>query len=671
MDYRREIDGLRSIAVLAVVFYHFAIPGFGGGFVGVDVFFVISGFLIGGILWREKIATGRLSLARFYLRRIRRLAPAYFAMALVSLGFAYAILLPYEFREFGKGLIAATIYLSNFLFYRQAGYFDGAAEEKILLHTWSLSVEEQFYIVLPLLILLLGRWHRGLITVLLLGFIASIASAILITQSAHTAAFYLFPFRAWELLSGVLLAILGHQRKLQWNYHGSLSWLGLALVIGAVLFVEPGPQFPGYQVIAPVLGTWLLILNGRHGNLVNRFLIMKGPVAVGLISYSLYIWHWPILTLSTYWRGGYDGLAERFGWMALVLVVAFLSWRLVELPVRRAQSLSGRGLLGGTVLASAILVSAGGWIYLQNGMPTRFKPEIRVHINASADFLQDWGRCYTARDGAFAGLEVCDLGPDGQPPEYLIWGDSHLRAFMDGIGQAASETEKPGLLVWRAGCAPFFGLTKQENTTTAQEDAACVTANDIMARAITQTPSLRRLMLVGRWSYYAEGRGVGRDVDNTIHLEAQPGAGLEATGNAALFAEAAVHSLTALAPHFDEVFVLRQVPEIPRYDSRSIARDLAHRKLGTGIELTAKTRVWRRDLISRTASSDAVFQAVAQDGLITYVDLWDRFCGPEFCTALQDGQGWYFDNNHVTNTAARALRDVFLPLMDPKAMPDD
>ncbi len=178
LHYRPEIDGLRSIAVLAVVLYHFGVTGLQGGFVGVDVFFVISGFLIGGLLWREGQSTGAISLKRFYMRRIKRLAPAYVAMALASLIVGYLVLLPFEFREFGKSLIAATVYLSNVNFYREAGYFDTASEDKVLLHTWSLSVEEQFYIVLPILMLLLLRRSLGLRILLWLSFFASLIACI-------------------------------------------------------------------------------------------------------------------------------------------------------------------------------------------------------------------------------------------------------------------------------------------------------------------------------------------------------------------------------------------------------------------------------------------------------------------------------------------------------------
>lgn len=286
--YRPEIDGLRAIAVLSVVLYHFGLPGIAGGFVGVDVFFVISGFLIGGILWDDIRETGRIRLARFYLRRIRRLAPAYFAMAGVTLVLGWLILLPFEFREFGKSLIAATVYLSNIHFHRQAGYFDGLSEEKPLLHTWSLAVEEQFYIVLPFLMLALLRW-RASVPVILGGIaVLSLVACIWLTRSMPQATFYLFPFRAWELLAGVLLAIAGREGGWRYALHPALSWGGLALILGSVLFIR-AEDFPGWQALGPVLGTVLILLNGREANLVNRVLAHPGPVFIGLISYSLYL----------------------------------------------------------------------------------------------------------------------------------------------------------------------------------------------------------------------------------------------------------------------------------------------------------------------------------------------------------------------------------------------
>ncbi len=356
--YRPEIDGLRAIAVLAVVLYHFSMPGLGGGLVGVDIFFVISGFLIGGILMREQERSGRIRLGRFYLRRIRRLAPAYFAMAVVSLAVGWAILLPFEFREFGKALIASTTYLANIHFFRETGYFDIGIENKILLHNWSLSVEEQFYLFLPFLILALKFSQSLLRAALWVLFGASLVACIWLTSSNQSAAFYLFPFRAWELLAGVLLAIWAEGRsgpKSAWP-----SWVGLALMLAGIIWVQPGAGFPGWQVAVPVLGAVLALAGGRHGNPVNWALSSPIPVFFGRISYSFYLWHWPVLTLSMYWRGQYAGFWEASAWLALAFGLSVISWRFVEQPVRMSARITSPLLLAGWAAGSLVLIAAGG-----------------------------------------------------------------------------------------------------------------------------------------------------------------------------------------------------------------------------------------------------------------------------------------------------------------------
>lgn len=663
--YRSEINGLRCIAVLAVVFYHFGVPRITGGFVGVDVFFVISGFLIGGILWRELVSSGRIALGRFYLRRLRRLAPAYFAMIIVSLLFGYAILLPFEFREFGKSIIASTVYLSNVLFFRQAGYFDTAAEEKTLLHTWSLSVEEQFYIFLPVLILLVGRRHLLLKSSLVVILIASLVACILVTQTSQTAAFYLFPFRAWELLAGVLLAIYGQVTRTDWQFQGWISWAGLALVLAAVFLINPGEGFPGVQAVIPVLGTLLLILNGRHNNLVNQFLSAPPLVFIGLISYSLYLWHWPILTLSQYWRGGYSGTLEVVLWLTITFAVAAFSWRFVEQPFRQPGFLSAPKLVGAAVILSGAMLMSGGVLYKTNGLPNRFSSDARIYIDASTDFLQDWSRCKVEATGPMAGQEVCRIGPEGIEPTVLIWGDSHLRAFMDGLAQSALEHQTAGLLVWRAGCPPVFGLSKSENTTTPQEDIDCIHATHQMRAALSKMPSIRRLMLVGRWSYYAEGRGIGLDAENTITLRVLSETLTPDVPQSDVFGLALTNTVRELSPYFDQILVLRQLPEIPNYDSRQVARALVHGRMGSDEELEAILQTSIGSVAARTEASEEPLNKLAAAGDIILLDSWEKLCTADKCSVMHGGKLLYFDNNHVTNLGARTLRYLFDPLFVP------
>ena len=411
LAHRPEIDGIRAIAVMSVILFHFQIPGFTGGFVGVDIFFVISGFLIGSILWNEYERTGTISLVRFYVRRFRRLAPAYFVVAFATLVVGIWVMLPLEFYEFSKSLVAATVYLSNIHFYRKTGYFEAAAEERFMLHTWSLAVEEQFYVFLPLLLLLIGRFRRSRIAVIWLVAVVSLIACVWTTYRDHAAAFYLFPFRAWELLAGVLMAIHAvRTEKAIW------SWAGLGLVITSLLLIPSGQDFPGVLVIPPVLGTVLLIMNGQQDNPVNRLLSSRPFVFVGLLSYSLYLWHWPVWTLSVYGRGEYEGVAELVGWFGLVFVLSWLSWKFVEQPFRKGQVTRPMTVFVPVAICSGLLVAAGMGIYMKNGLPDRFNAGERVHIDASQDFLQDFSRCFTTDAGPLAGIEQCPIGPEGRTP---------------------------------------------------------------------------------------------------------------------------------------------------------------------------------------------------------------------------------------------------------------
>jgi peptidoglycan/LPS O-acetylase OafA/YrhL len=653
LPYQPAIDGLRAIAVTAVVLYHFGLPFLPGGFTGVDVFFVISGYLIGGLLWAEAQATGRIALGRFYMRRIRRLAPAFFAMALVSLLAAWFILLPFEFREFGKELVAATLWLSNVLFYQGAGYFDIGADSKVLLHTWSLSVEEQFYLVLPLTLSVMLRFPRLTVPALAALWALSLLASVLLTPTQPNATFYLFPFRAWELLSGVLLAIALQGRH--WRSHPALSLLGLLLVLGGVVLITPA-GFPGWLAIVPVAGAVCLLAGIAADNPVNRALRLPPVVFLGLISYSLYLWHWPVLILSRYWRGAYSGPFETALWLAIAVVLAITSWALVERPLRRASSPGPRALLAGFVGLGALSVALGLLLWQRNGLPERFGPEVRAQIAASQDFLQDWSRCTVPTDGPFTGIETCAIGPDG-PARVIIWGDSHLRALMDGLAVAGVEANVPGLIIWHAGCPPLFGLVTTESAATAAQDAACTAANRQMQAVLTGPDAPERLIIVGRWAYYAEGTGVGVDAGNTITLAADPAGPLLGDPYPAAWA----YTIATLAPHIPQIAVFRQVPELPHYRSRDVARGLAHGRL-TLADAQALMTVDDATLLARTARAEAPILGMAQAGLVRLIDPLPLICAPD-CRADPDGVIWYFDNNHLTNRGALALRGLFLPAM--------
>lgn len=660
LAYRPEIDGLRAVAVLSVVLYHFGVPGLGGGFVGVDIFFVISGYLIGGILWGELMATGRVSLVAFYIRRFRRLAPAFFAMVAVVSVLGWFLLLPVEYRDYAKSLIAATVYLANVQFWRQAGYFDSGAEEKVLLHTWSLSVEEQFYVVLPLLILLLRR-RPGFVRALLWGaFGLSLAASVGLQARMPEATFYLFHFRAWELLAGVLLAIAHHDgKRLPDGVQAWASALGMVLLLGSVVLVRAEAGFPGWQAVVPVLGSVLVLAGAGQGNAVNRALSLRGPVFVGLVSYSLYLWHWPVVSLSLIWRGAFSGPAEVAGWIALSFVLAVLSWRFVEQPFRRAPVGGARAwprVFGGVALASGVTLALAAVVFVKDGIASRFDAATQGHIAATMDFLQDFSRCRVDESGPLAGVEVCPIGPEGAP-EVLVWGDSHLRAMADGVGLAAMEAGVPGILIWTAGCPPLFGVTKWESASTAAENRACPEINARIEAALPALTTVKRVLVMARWSYYAEGQGFGLDAENRITLEAAPGRGIEGAPDVMAAAlERTVEALSALGP----VAVLRQVPEIGAYRSLRAARAMAH---GRADEVPGMLDVPRAEAEQRAARADGLLRDLAARGKITLIDGWDRFCDAARCGVMVDGAPVYFDTNHLTNRGALMLRDLLVPAL--------
>ena len=362
MKYRPEVDGLRAVAVLPVMFFHAGFEAFGGGFVGVDVFFVISGFLITRILVDE-LESGRFSMAAFYERRARRIMPALFVMLVLCLPVAWALLPPSAMAAFSDSLAAVALFSSNILFWRQSGYFDTAAELKPLLHTWSLAVEEQYYILFPIVLAAVYRFNRRLLVPLLVaGFVLSLALAEWLVHRRPGAAFFLLPTRGWELLLGALAAVLGARLQTGPTASNILSAAGLGMIAAAVFFFDRSTPTPGVQTLLPTAGAALVLLYARaSGSWAGWILSRRPAVWVGLISYSAYLWHQPLLVFFRYATPGQMGLGRT--WIAIIgaIVLGYLSWRLVEMPIRNRQKFVKRAVvalgLAGTSLVGAVGVA--------------------------------------------------------------------------------------------------------------------------------------------------------------------------------------------------------------------------------------------------------------------------------------------------------------------------
>ena len=483
MMHRREIDGLRALAVLPVILFHAGFSTFAGGFVGVDVFFVISGYLIAGII-RSELDAGKFSLAAFYERRARRLLPALFFLLAVCIPVAWFSLLPSEMESFAKSLASVTLFSSNILFWRQSGYFDTAAELKPLLHTWSLAVEEQYYCFFPVAMLLL--WRRGqrwLNIGLLVGLFTSLAVAEWGARYNASAAFFLLPTRGWEMLLGAVAATWsqGGQRQ-RWSRQVREvgGWAGIALIGLSIFAFGRTTPFPGLYALVPTLGCALIILCASQETSAGAFLGHRWLVSIGLVSYSAYLWHQPIFAFARL-RGLSHSNLVPFALLSLAaLAIGYLSWRFIEAPFRNRDAFSPKTIAISAGIGSALFFSLGCYGVWKKGDVGQITPEQGAFLNHFENQVPAWN--YFVREGIheknradcdFYDLSAYRAGAATTRPVpsiskscysprspnsnlVFIWGDSHAAQLRSGL-ESVLPTQYELLQVASSGCVPSLG----------------------------------------------------------------------------------------------------------------------------------------------------------------------------------------------------------------------
>ncbi len=426
-QYRPDIDGLRAMAVLAVLLYHFDFSIFSGGFTGVDIFFVISGFLITQNIMAD-IGNGTFSFARFYVRRIKRLFPALYTILFLSLVFSHLLFTPEHYIQFGKSLLYSVLSTSNILFWKEAGYFDTAAEFKPLLHTWSLAVEEQFYFIWPTLLLLLSKLGKKTwpFFFLIIVSAASLYEAEHWLKSDPSGAFFLTPFRLAEFACGAVLVWLpplSVGRKWLTEFLLAIGFLGIGWGIFAF---SKQTAFPGLNALIPCLGAALIIYSGQA-----RVLgwLLRNPVAVfiGLISYSLYLIHWPLLIFYKYWKYTELTLADRLGLLLGCFLLAWLSWKFIEQPFRKGRIFSQRIFLALCALCAALLLTAGTKILQQDGFPSR--------INNKFEQMKNAGQFHIDQYGGKGYSFTSEFGAKKADYDVIITGDSFVLQYATGLDQ--------------------------------------------------------------------------------------------------------------------------------------------------------------------------------------------------------------------------------------------
>lgn len=491
------------MAVLPVVFYHAGL-GAPGGFIGVDVFFVISGFLITSILIHEMRADD-FSVMAFYERRVRRLFPALFAVLALTTLSALLIMTPFDLLDYAGALAATTLFVANIWFFRETGYFTEAAELQPLLHMWSLGVEEQFYIIFPLLLLLMLRHLSSKLAVLfiILLSLASFWAADVALAQNQEAAFYLVHFRAWELLLGSLLAFLltdgwNPRRRLSPWFAEALSLIGLAAILLPIFTYGSETAFPGTKALPPCLGAAMLIWVGKGSNTIASSALSSPPmVFVGKLSYSLYLWHWPVISLTYYALGPLTpGVGAAC--VAASFVLSYLTWRLIEAPVRDSRRFGRRSVLVGSGAAIALTISVSAAVSALDGLPGRMDPSF-LALADSANFHHDRRDCHRVTPERVIEGDVCVRGAENVKPSFVLVGDSHADAFSPAIFAAASDLGLAGYQYTDAGFLPLPGTWRIDRRNSDIEKT------EAFLSFMEARPEIRRLYVTRFWLHQMTG----------------------------------------------------------------------------------------------------------------------------------------------------------------------
>ncbi|MDB5506583.1 MAG: hypothetical protein JWR75_1221 [Devosia sp.] len=648
---RPFIDGIRAIAVTAVVAFHVGLPFVGGGYVGVDIFFVISGFLIMGQIWQDRQA-GTFSFAAFWARRAIRILPAYLLVIAASALIApFILVFPRELESFGNEILYSAAMAANHLFLSQEGYFNGAAEIKPLLHLWSLAVEEQFYLVAPLVLFTLWPVHRrfghglapAVLTVLLL---VSFALCVLFTGPNATVeinySFYLTPLRCWEFVAGGLVAmLLARLPRLPRLVSELGAIVGLALVLGAIVFFTAKTPFPSFWAAIPVVGTAMLILfASTHPNtVVAKVLALPPLVGIGLISYAWYLWHWPLLVFGRIYNFGESSLPMDLAMGGVSLVLAVHTYLWIERPIKawrkRARIELSWGLVGIGIVAllhAAVLGSLFTGVISPSVARTltaaTLPPPTVRKVECSLGNPDD-GVC-----GAVAGLN-----------NGLIWGDSHAREAFATLRSQGVRHDAHLYVSTASSCPAILGATITINETVA---ATCTAAlKNTESLLVSKAADLQFAILYARWNIYTPWTGPSAGGSERVVISG-PG---DASGEAAFVAGLQLTFERLRQQGVERILVVGPTPELKRQ-----AADCVLRATRYGLDLDSTCSIKRTAVDARRRLAiDWLAKATADQPMVRFVDPLSLFCDGTWCRPYADGATLFSDDDHLSAAGVERL----------------
>ena len=606
-DYRPDIDGLRAFAIVPVLFFHAGVPGLDGGFVGVDIFFVISGYLISRLIYAE-LDESRFSIIGFYERRARRIAPAFFAVSLLTFIAATLFLFPTRLVEFCKSLLWSSLAAGNIYFWQESGYFGPEASTQPLLHYWSLGVEEQFYFLFPAVAVLIWKWGKARLGLVLLAILAlSLIASELMVRHSPEAAFYLLPFRAWELLLGSLLAMRTMPPPPTNAIAGGAVAAGIAMILAAVFLFSERMAFPGLSALLPVTGSALAIWGGERPNAAAQALGVTPLTYIGRISYSLYLVHWPVLFFANRLLPDIDPAVRTSVVIAISVVLADMCYRFIETPTRqRGGYWTPMRIFGLTVTGVAVGVGLSLATIAAGGFPGRLPADAQELLAYQYDRVNPYreGTCFLRPE-----QDETAFTPDCLPttkPLALIWGDSHAAHFLPGLKPLLEKRGYAVAQITASGCPPILGIR-------APRRPSCTAINQLASDWIQRNkPSL--VILSAIWNLDRHLQSFERQI-----------AKLEEAGT--------------------RTMILGPSPIFP--DSVPVL--LAERRTG-GDQSTTWT-----GLPGGAFAYDDQLRGQFATWPTSYVSIMDLACPDKICPLMVGGEPYYWDAGHLTTAGAQAL----------------
>ncbi|WP_306605821.1 acyltransferase family protein [Azonexus sp.] len=656
LNYRPDIDGLRAIAVAAVVIFHAYPSAFPGGFVGVDIFFVISGYLISSIIFKS-LSQGEFSFSDFYGRRVRRIFPPLLAVLFASLIAGWWILLPDEYEQLAKHALGGLGFVANMIFWSESGYFDNAAHTKALLHLWSLGVEEQFYILWPAVVFAVWKTRKNLWLALGILGAGSFISNIVSIHTDPSSSYFLLPTRAWEIILGAALALKQHTKPalLDKKRANALGIAGLGLIFTALALIDKNSLFPGWWALLPSMGAVFIIAAGENSLINQKLLATRPMVAAGLISFPLYLWHWPLLSFLRTLQGESASNQAIAITLFIALLLASMSYWMIEKPSRQSRGVWSIILI---LIATLLVATAATNIYIRDGLSFRFK---RALSDAEVAALQ-WGDKRRKSDTCNPLIspedgEDCLISQPNRKPDAIIIGDSHANHYYWGLSEVLKERDINLMQLAKSSCGPLYGV----DFFTEGKLANCQRFTERAIEFAINTPEIHTVFLGGRWMVYVTGRDLNTQVSDAengkLFLADIPGK--DQPDRQTVFSRGLDETLKRLTSAGKKVVFMHAVPELNFNIRECIAWNPS-----TLINRLPRPECSIRRTVTENRNNE--YRPVLETILsrfpnIEVIDPVPIMCDTKNCWGRRDAQLLYRDDDHLSLGGSIWLAKRMLP----------